>query len=466
MIANNLNNIQDVIVIGGGPAGSTAATCLAKQGHTVTLLEKEKFPREHVGESLLPFCYELFKELGVLDELNARFVRKPGVRFINSDGSRYTSWCFNHVIKDESYLSFQVIRSEFDNLLLENSRKHGVVVKEQTRVQSVDIDRPDGCVEVRAIGSDGQEFLYNSKFLVDASGRASFIATKKGWRKPHKGLERTALWTHWSGVKQMIGGLEEGLSIIIYLGGEKKGWMWVFPLDVDKVTVGVVVDTASLHQDKRKLEESGSTDWGLDLYKQEAIRSEFVRTLLEGARITMPLIIEGDYSYYSEQKYGANFAMVGDASRFIDPIFSSGVYLSMKSSFLLSKAIHEKLTSPDLDCKDSLDAVYKQINGAYDFVYRLIRLYYNPHAVNFAEAGIALQEHKSHESAMAAGHYMLAGDFFERHEKYSKFIDLLEDPSLFKGYNNYVIERKDFQSSSCGINPVQVFPSLSFEGAS
>jgi flavin-dependent dehydrogenase len=460
MISNNLDNLQDVIVIGGGPAGSTAATCLAMQGHSVTLLEKEKFPREHVGESLLPFCYDLFQELGVLDQLRARFVRKPGVRFINSDGSCYTSWCFNHVIKDESYLSFQVIRSEFDNLLLDNSRKHGVVVKEQTRVQSVDLERPDGCVEVRAIGPDGQESAYHSKFLVDASGRASFIATKKGWRKPHKGLERTALWTHWGGVKQMIGGLEEGLSIIIYLGGEKKGWMWVFPLDVDRVTIGVVVDTASLHQEKRRQEESGSEDWRLGLYKQEVMRSEFVRRLLDGAHITMPLMIEGDYSYYSEQKYGANFVMVGDASRFIDPIFSSGIYLSMKSSFLLSKVIHQKLTSPHLDKTDSLYAAYKQINGAYDFVYRLIRLYYNPHAINFAEAGIALQEHKSHESAMAAGHFMLAGDFFERHEEYSKFIDLLEDPSLFKGYRNYVVDRRNFQTSSCGMAPVQVFPSL------
>ena len=224
------DNVQDVVVIGGGPAGSTAATRLAMQGHSVTLLEKEKFPREHVGESLLPFCYELFQDLGVLDELTKRFVRKPGVRFINSDGSCYTNWCFGHVIKDESYLSFQVIRGEFDNLLLENSRKHGVAVNEQTKVQNVNLNHPDGCVEVRAIGPDGEERVYYSRFIVDASGRASFIATKKGWRKPHKGLERTALWTHWRGVKQMMGGLEEGLSIIIYLGGDKNGLILVFPI--------------------------------------------------------------------------------------------------------------------------------------------------------------------------------------------------------------------------------------------
>ena len=224
------------------------------------------------------------------------------------------------------------------------------------------------------------------------------------------------------------------------------------------MTIGVVVDTASLHQEKCKLGEDGTEDWRLDLYKQEVMRSDFVKNLLDSAYITMPLMVEGDYSYYSEQKYGANFAMIGDASRFIDPIFSSGVYLSMKSSFLVSKAIHEKLTSSHPDDNSSLKTVYEQINGAYDFVYRLIKLYYNPHAVSFAEAGAALQEHKSHESAMAAGHFMLAGDFFDRHAEYTKFIELLEDPSLFQGYRNYVIARDDFQTSSCGTTPVQVFP--------
>jgi hypothetical protein len=172
-------------------------------------------------------------------------------------------------------------------------------------------------------------------------------------------------------------------------------------------------------------------------------------------------MIEGDYSYYSQQKYGTNFAMVGDASRFIDPIFSSGIFLSMKSSFLVSEAIHKKFTSQHPDDNEPLKKVYEQIDGAYNFVYRLIKLYYNPHAISFAEVGPAWEDHKSHESAMAAGHYMLAGDFFERHEEYGKFIDLLEDPSLFKGYKNYVIDRNDFQTSSCSATSPQVFPSLS-----
>ena len=175
-----MKKIQDVVVIGGGPAGSTVASYLAKKGHSVTVLEKEKFPRIHVGESLLPFCYSLFEELGVLDQMKKRFVRKPTVRFISSDGKTSTNWCFNHVIKDESYLSFQVERSEFDTILLENSRKCGVTVKEQTRVRKVDFDSDGDTFQVYASGANGEEEMYRARFLIDASGRSSFLATKNG----------------------------------------------------------------------------------------------------------------------------------------------------------------------------------------------------------------------------------------------------------------------------------------------
>src|SRR5438105_6509542 len=112
---------RDVIVIGGGPAGSTAASLLARQGHSVLLLEKERFPRDHVGESLLPFCFSLFENLGVREQMDRRFVRKPGVRFLHRDGTTSTTWCFSHVIPDETYLSYQVNRAEFDLMLLENA---------------------------------------------------------------------------------------------------------------------------------------------------------------------------------------------------------------------------------------------------------------------------------------------------------------------------------------------------------
>lgn len=313
----NISQQCDVVIIGGGPAGSTAATILARKGYRVVLLEKEKFPRPHVGESMLPFCYELFRELGVLAQMEKRFVRK-------------------------------------------------------------------------------------------------------------------------------------------------------LPLGVDWVTVGVVMDTTYLNQKRQEFQASSVKDWCSELYQQELNSSEFVRELLQGARISMPVQIEGDYSYYSENKFSSKYAMVGDANRFLDPIFSSGVFLSMKSSFLVANAVDKMLSSNQTNDMSYLEEAYAKINGAYDFVYRLISLFYQPHALSWAEAGAAFKsvlqvDYKRHEVAMAAGHYMLAGDFFENHEKYHKFLDLMENPRWFEGYKNLVIEREEYQTESCGVARSLIFPVLTTE---
>jgi flavin-dependent dehydrogenase len=434
---------------------------MAMKGYRIAILEKEKFPREHVGESLLPFCYEVFQTLGVLDELKACFVRKPSVRFISSDGSTSTNWCFNHVIKNESHLSFQVVRSKFDQMLLENARRHGAEVYEQTRVSQVHCDGDHDLIQVQAIDSTGNARTYDARFLIDASGRSSFMAAKNRWRRPHEGFERPAVWTHWADLKVLKGGLEEGASLIINLGGDKRGWIWVFPLGREHVTAGVVMDSSYLRDAKRQLQPRYGPDWQAELYLQELKTSAFVRDLLDDAKMSMSLQIEGDYSYFSEVKFGARYAIVGDAGRFIDPIFSSGIYLSIKSSALVSAALDGMLIADNLDNMQPIEEAYSQINGAYDLVYRLIKLFYNPHAVSWAEAGSAFPaEHKGHEDAMAAGHYILAGDFFENHKKYQEFLDLLEDPRLFDGYRNLVINREAFNTTSCNVDRSLIFPAL------
>jgi flavin-dependent dehydrogenase len=437
---------RDVVVVGGGPAGSTAATLLARKGYDVVLFERERFPRDHVGESMLPFCYPLFEDLGVLPQLRKSFPRKPGVRFIHRDGIASTSWCFRHVIPDESYLSFQVNRSEFDQILLENTRANGAEVREETRVGSIDISDPDR-VAVETTSADGTNETHRARFVVDASGRDAFIGTKNGWRKPREELDRTALWSHWTGVR-MIGGLEEGLSLIIYMGEEKKGWIWVFPLTEDRITAGVVMNNSYIRDQRRLLAQRGSTDWKQDLTMQELLFSPFVASLLEGAQQALPILVNGNYSYEVKNHYGSNYAMVGDARGFIDPIFSSGVFLSIKTSYLVSDAVDLRLKSVPT-AEEEMARAYTKVTGAYNFVHRMIRLFYNPHAVTWAQVGEEGEVHRAHQSAMAAGHFMLSGGFFEDHERFNRFFTLLEDPKQFHRYAKMVIERPDYNDTSC-----------------
>lgn len=431
----------DVIVIGGGPAGSTAAALLARAGHDVLLLEKAKFPREHVGESLLPFCYRFFQDLGVLDQLKQRFVRKPGVRFLDGLGDVSTTWCFNHVIDDPSYMSFHVARAEFDHILLKNAIRLGANVSQQVKVKDLDIMSTHDRVTVQSVDENGREETHRARFLLDASGRDAILGSKYGWVKARQELDRTAIWSHWGNV-ELRGGLEEGLSLILYMGQEQKGWIWVFPLSTDRVTAGFVAQNSYIRHQRQKLIRAGYKDWERDLCMQELTRSKLVDQLLTGAERKMKMMINGNYSYEVKNHYGMNYAMIGDARGFIDPIFSSGVFLSMKTAYLVSDAVHHQLTNKVESVNQMMVEAYEKVTGAYNFVHRMIRLFYNPHALTWAEAGSDGQSHKRAEAAMAAGHFMLAGDFFESHEKYNKLFEVLENPKMFQLYKATVIDRR------------------------
>ncbi|HUG09060.1 MAG TPA: NAD(P)/FAD-dependent oxidoreductase [Acidimicrobiia bacterium] len=451
----------DVVVVGGGPAGSTVASFLARKGHSVTVFEKEVFPRDHVGESMLPFCYHIFKELGVLEEMEDRFVRKPGVRFLDTDGVTSTTFCFGHKIEGPSHLSFQVIRAEMDELLLDHSADEGAEVFEGASVREVDLAGPAGAAVVRFTGRDGGESEITTRFVIDASGRSTFLANRMKTKTAHKELERTAIHAHWTNTRY-LGGLQEGMIQIVYTGGEKQGWIWVIPLGRDRLSVGLVMNTSFYQSQRRRLKDEGISDWKQELYLREVMLSPFVQEVLHEAEQMMGVTVEGDYSYTVDSKWGHNYALVGDASAFIDPIFSSGVYLAMQSARDLSEAVDIRLSKGVEAGAEAMTQTYDRIVGAYALVDKLIRLFYTPNVLNFAQLGSAadaFEDYDHYANAIGLQHFLLAGDFFEQANKYSDFVDGLRDPRYFDMYQNLVMKRPSFQADgSCGMSPAAIFP--------
>jgi flavin-dependent dehydrogenase len=440
----------DVIIIGGGPAGSTAATLLAREGNSVLLLEKEKFPREHIGESLIPLSYHSLANLGVIDELKKISPRKPGVNFVESDGKKQSLWCFKNVVKDKSYLSFHVKRSIFDEMLLNNSRKHGAEVIEETAVKNVILDKSDGDVEVHTENKKGEKNQFFSKFIIDASGQNTFLGSKMGVKKSFDGLDRVALWSHWSNSDFDIP-LQQGVIKIVYLGGKDKlGWVWVIPISADNLSIGVVVNNSFIKKEKEKFTKSGSTDWRHEIYMQEIADSPAVNMLLKNAKMDHKVQVNGDYSYYCEKKFGSNYAMIGDAGAFLDPIFSSGIYVGMHSAELVAEALRHKLKSND---NNSLEDAYIQINGAVSLLEKFIKLFYSPDVLNFAAMGAPekMLTYNKTETVYSIFHYLLAGDFFKNHKKYSEFIDTMRDQKMIHKFQHLIDHSKDENyGATCG----------------
>jgi flavin-dependent dehydrogenase len=381
-----MENLQDFIIIGGGPAGSTIATQLARKGYEVTVFEKELFPREHVGESLLPFCWQMLDEMEILDDMKKYMVRKPGVMFISPDGLKKNTYCFNKVIKDESALSFHVLRAQFDDMLLKNSRKFGAKVFEESKVTGVDLEREDGLVKVDVMDKAGVTKSHYAKQLVDASGQDTFLCRKFNTRKTFDNLDRIAFATHWM-LDEMPEFIDVGIQPIVYLGGEKAGWIFVIPVGVNRVSIGVVLNNSYVRAEKAKLMEAGVEDWQYTFYMNELNTAPYVVNLLKNAkrREGQPLMVVGDYSYYTDVKYGNNFTLSGDSSAFLDPIFSSGVYLSMKTSFMLADALDKKLKGGDMSDNSAIEEAFSCINGAYKLIAKFIYYFYNSKALNLAE---------------------------------------------------------------------------------
>jgi flavin-dependent dehydrogenase len=423
----------EVAIIGGGPGGSSAATYLSKLGYEVVLFEKEKFPRDHVGESLIPFCYYKMKDLGVLEDVTKVSTKKPGVQFIDRDSKRQAIWCFDKVLKDGAKMSLHALRAPFDKALLDHSKKCGAVIYEQHQVKEVELSNSEN-VLLRVANELGEEINFKAKFLIDASGQGSFLARKLNDKNPYKGLDRVAFFTHWVNT-EYDKALEGGLIKIIYLGGEKQGWLWVIPVGRNHLSIGVTLNNSYVKSQKLKY---NGPDWKEEFYKNEIKEALNLQPILKNAKTEHAVQTIGDYSYSIENKFGANFAMVGDAGAFLDPIFSSGIFVAMETADRVAKAIAIKFREGNDAGQAAFEKHFVDINGAYALIEKFVRLFYEPELLNFSHFGSANDGYTKFQNAYEVFHYLLAGDFFTDYKKYSDFIDDLKKERNFNRFIEFV----------------------------
>jgi flavin-dependent dehydrogenase len=325
----------DVLVIGGGPAGSASATRLAQQGYKVVLIEKAHHPRFHIGESLLPLNLPLLSELGVREEVEAVSMIKYGVQFVSPfhDG-KAVQLDFSEAWDKSHPYAYQVRRSEFDHILIRNAERKGVRVIEGCKVTKVQLGENEGDITtVQAQMDDGHTLSFNAKFLLDASGRDTFLANQLQIKEKNTKHNSAAIFGHFKNAKRLEGKSEGNITVFWF----DHGWIWFIPLLDGTMSVGAVCWPYYLKQRRTSIEE---------FFKDTLALSAGASERLKDATLVSDVTATGNYSYSCSRSSGPNYLLLGDAFAFIDPVFSSGVFLAMNSGFVAAETVKTCLDTP------------------------------------------------------------------------------------------------------------------------
>jgi flavin-dependent dehydrogenase len=320
----------DVLVIGGGPAGSTVATLLARRGHHVTLLEKERHPRFHIGESLLPANLPLLEQLGVAEQVRAIGMQKWGAEFVSPWDGRQQDFRFAEAWDKSMPYAYQVRRSQFDEILIRNAAQAGAHVIEGCRVRSVELQRG---ARVEAHHQDGRRQHWQARYLVDASGRDTFLASNLGVKRRNPRHNSAAIFGHFSGAERNPGERAGHISIYWF----DHGWFWFIPLHDGASSIGAVVWPYYLKSRSVPVQE---------FFLATIAQCPPLARRLANATLISEVEATGNYSYSSTRSHGEGYLLLGDAYAFIDPVFSSGVLLAMHSAFVGADAVDACLRTP------------------------------------------------------------------------------------------------------------------------
>jgi flavin-dependent dehydrogenase len=363
---NDENNF-DAIIIGAGPAGSSCAAILAQHGHRVLVLEREKFPRYHIGESLLPFTFQPLQRLGLIDKMRqSAFVKKYSVQFVSPSGrASQPFYFFDRYDRETVAQTWQVLRSEFDQMLMENARQKGAIVREETTVK--ELIKEDGRVAgVRAQTKGGPVVEFRAPITLDASGKEAFCAVRNGWRIKDPELNKIAVWTYYKGA-QRDEGIDAGATTVAYV--PEKGWFWYIPQHNDMISVGVVAEGKYLTRDGVKSPEA--------IFLREIEQNQWIKQHLARGQQQGQYFLTSEYSHHAKHCGCDGLLLVGDAFAFLDPVFSSGVMLALKSGTLAGDAVHEAIVERDFS-PQRFAAYARFLREGVENMRRLVYAFYNP----------------------------------------------------------------------------------------
>lgn len=356
----------DVIIIGAGPAGATTAALLAEKGRRVLVLEKESFPRYHVGESLMPFCWYSLERLGLAGEMDKiGFQQKHSVQFVTTDGRVSKPFYFFEHDEHPSAITWQVERQQFDQLLVDKARSNGADIRERHKVITVRRDENEVVTGVEAEDGDGNRHEFTGRMIVDASGRDCVVASKSKWRNRDPQLDKIAIWTYYEGAMRDPG-LDAGSTTVAYL--PEKGWFWYIPMRDNRVSVGVVADRDYLYRDIRDPAE---------IFEREISENAWIAEHLGPGKQVGQFWVTGEYSYRSNFCAADGVLLVGDAFAFLDPVFSSGVFLALKSGELAADAIELALENGDFTAGQFGD-YGREVCIAIERMRKIVYAFYHP----------------------------------------------------------------------------------------